>query len=197
MGVLGDRAIGMVLVAMSTVYFAVVIVGVLFLVARRYGVAPLRLARDSALSVLFNLLAFAVLYRSFGIGLEHCIGPAESDPTASLYFSMVTFSTLGYGDFRPCEVTRVWAASQAILGNLHLAIIVASAFLVVEIGGPNKDERDELRGWFSPDQPPPPVIEGKTPPPSKERASAAPSGESGQKNEERAADADNGREQHE
>jgi len=50
----------------------------------------------------------------------------------AVYFSAVTFSTLGYGDFRPCEVARIWAAGQAILGNLHLGLIVGAAFFFVQ-----------------------------------------------------------------
>lgn len=122
---------GFVLVAISVIYFAVVIVGVLFLVATRHGVAPIRLARDGVISMFLNLMAFSVLYRNYGISLtDTCIGPETTEAISSIYFSMVTFSTLGYGDFRPCDVTRLWAASQAIVGNLHLAILVAAAFLV-------------------------------------------------------------------
>ncbi|MEX0339360.1 MAG: ion channel, partial [Arenibacterium sp.] len=97
----------------------------------RHGVTPVRLARDGAISMLLNLMAFSILYRTFGISLtDSCIGPETTQASSALYFSMVTFSTLGYGDFRPCDVTRLWAASQAIIGNLHLAVLVAAAFLV-------------------------------------------------------------------
>ncbi|MEM9939866.1 MAG: ion channel [Pseudomonadota bacterium] len=46
------------------------------------------------------------------------------------YFSTVTFSTLGYGDFNPTPAARWLASSEAIVGNLHLGVLVAAAFLV-------------------------------------------------------------------
>lgn len=128
---IAQTAQGVTVVLLSLVYFAVVIVGVLFLVSTKHGVSPMRLARDGSVSLMFNVLAFSSFYRVTGIGLETpCPKFLATQPLDALYFSMVTVSTLGYGDFRPCEPTRLWAASQAILGNLHLAVLVAAAFLV-------------------------------------------------------------------
>lgn len=44
------------------------------------------------------------------------------------YFSAVTWTTLGYGDFRPSKDARVYAASQAVLGYLYMGILVAKLF---------------------------------------------------------------------
>jgi len=42
------------------------------------------------------------------------------------YYSFVTISTLGYGDVAPItQLARSWAAMEAILGQLYLAIVVA------------------------------------------------------------------------
>ncbi len=41
-----------------------------------------------------------------------------------LYFSVVTFTTLGYGDFRPPDELRVWAASEALFGASLMALFV-------------------------------------------------------------------------
>ncbi len=44
----------------------------------------------------------------------------------SLYFSLVTLSTLGYGDIVPASPTaRTFAAIEAIMGQLYLAVLVA------------------------------------------------------------------------
>ncbi len=41
-----------------------------------------------------------------------------------LYFSMVTFTTLGYGDMKPIEAIRIWAATEAMLGAFLMALFV-------------------------------------------------------------------------
>lgn len=43
-----------------------------------------------------------------------------------LYYSYVTLTTLGYGDITPgTSIARSWAAMEAIVGQLYLAVIVA------------------------------------------------------------------------
>jgi hypothetical protein len=83
-----------------------------------------------ALSLIFS---FAVLYFTFGIkGPEH---PIRLNPDLSffpnlaifleaLYFSVVTFTTLGYGDISPIGITRVFATVEAFLGSFSLAFFV-------------------------------------------------------------------------
>ena len=43
----------------------------------------------------------------------------------SLYFSLITFTTLGYGDFRPLEgCGRILAGSEAFIGAFMMALFV-------------------------------------------------------------------------
>jgi len=43
----------------------------------------------------------------------------------SLYFSLITFTTLGYGDFRPLEgIGRILAGSEAFIGAFMMALFV-------------------------------------------------------------------------
>jgi voltage-gated potassium channel Kch len=42
----------------------------------------------------------------------------------SLYFSVVTFTTLGYGDISPVGVARFIAAFEAFLGSFTMALFV-------------------------------------------------------------------------
>lgn len=120
-----------IVASLSVVYFAVVLVAVIFLTSHKFRVDPVRLALDGALSALFMTLSFATLYRHWGISLNAGCDMAFR-PLDSVYFSAVTFTTLGYGDFRPCEWARLPAAGQALLGNLHLGIIVGAAFFLAQ-----------------------------------------------------------------
>jgi hypothetical protein len=49
----------------------------------------------------------------------------------SLYFSVVTFTTLGYGDIQPLGWCRVVAASQALCGILFTPLFIAFLFGVI------------------------------------------------------------------
>jgi hypothetical protein len=87
---------------------------------------PQRLFTDTLLSSLLTMLSFAQLFRSRGIQLT--IGSDDPAVLDHLYFSVVTFSTLGYGDFAPLEATRLYAGFLAILGNMHLGMLVGALF---------------------------------------------------------------------
>lgn len=127
-------------VVFSVVYFLWVVVGVIFLTSEDFRPNPRRLATDTTISIVFSIVAFALVYRLGGISLEAgCVG--DHTPRDFAYVSAVTFSTLGYGDFRPCPDIRLIAAFQAIFGNLHLGLIVGSAFfLAQERGGASEKQ---------------------------------------------------------
>ena len=78
---------------------------------------------------LLNVLLFAGVYFSFGI--EVGVDSNTNEPIIStgsyvdsIYFSIVTWTTLGYGDFKPTENLRLIAAIQAFLGYIYMAILV-------------------------------------------------------------------------
>ncbi|MGB0844002.1 MAG: ion channel [Alphaproteobacteria bacterium] len=116
-------------VGLSLLYFVWVVVRVLLIRSKTFIVNPRRLFFDCLISTLFTIVAFSFVYRAFGI-----IGPDGIAPSILdyLYFSAVTFSTLGFGDFRPETASRLFAGSQAILGNLHLGIIVGATFAAAQ-----------------------------------------------------------------
>lgn len=128
--IISQRIFGLFFVATSIVFFAVVVVGVIFLTSERFRPNPIRLALDGALSIFFSILSFAVFYRTVGLKIDgNC---QETYSAEAVYFSAVTFSTLGYGDISPCAPQRLVAASQAIRGNLHLGLIVGIAFFFAD-----------------------------------------------------------------
>jgi hypothetical protein len=78
----------------------------------------------AALAVMMILFAYAGIYRIVGIvdTSAHAVSHGAAD---CLYFSIVTFTTLGYGDFYPEPATRLVAASEAIAGYFSFAAFIA------------------------------------------------------------------------
>jgi hypothetical protein len=55
----------------------------------------------------------------------------------TFYFSVVTWTTLGYGDLTPSKDCRPWAATEAMLGSWTMALIVAALVTVIRYRSPN------------------------------------------------------------
>lgn len=80
---------------------------------------------------IFGWCGFLLLFCSFIYWLSKgvfqvmgtCLLPVESYWN-NLYFSVVTFSTLGYGDFRPIGKIRVLASIEALLGIFFIALFI-------------------------------------------------------------------------
>lgn len=94
-----------------------------------YGEEPLRV-------VIFSnviIFAFAILYFFAGVLFsgdllvyQYDAGFDQNCVTFfnSLYFSVVTFTTLGYGDLTPLGLSRFFAACEALIGSFTLALFV-------------------------------------------------------------------------
>lgn len=94
-----------------------------------YGEQPIRVVAFSC----FTILSFATVYffsgvnfagdiRSFDLRLG--FGQNLQTYLDSVYFSIVTFTTLGYGDIIPYGLSRVFAAAEALMGSFTLALFV-------------------------------------------------------------------------
>lgn len=68
---------------------------------------------------------FAAAYGAFGYN-DNCVVGAEG-PADILYFSYVTFTTVGYGDMAPTGLCRALAVSEAVTGYILLGMFVAAA----------------------------------------------------------------------
>ncbi|WP_448569953.1 ion channel [Thalassotalea ganghwensis] len=94
-----------------------------------YGEAPLRIV---GISLMFIFLC-ALLYAYTGLNYQGKV--LSYDAAASLtenfslflsclYYSVVTFTTLGYGDFTPVGISRAIAAIEAFTGSFTIALFV-------------------------------------------------------------------------
>lgn len=97
------------------------------------------------LGFVLLLLTSGSLIQSFGgLYAEHGIISPEGEivrrddgdqthgEADCLYFSIVTFTTLGYGDFRPTPQCRMFAATEAVLGYIYFGLTVAILFDLVQ-----------------------------------------------------------------
>ncbi|WIY27283.1 potassium channel family protein [Parasedimentitalea psychrophila] len=133
-----------ILLLWSTAYFILVVATIPFLTSHHFWPNPIRLATDATVSITQTIFAFAITYRIYGIS-----GPSEELAPSTwdhLYFSAVTFSTLGYGDFRPDAAARGFAAFQSIVGNLHLGMIVGVAFFAAQPERSDNHRNDDTTG---------------------------------------------------
>ena len=66
-------------------------------------------------------------YTVGGVGVTELLNQAGSEGFSELvYFSFVTFTTLGYGDMVPANsISGMLSASEAVVGQLYVAIFVA------------------------------------------------------------------------
>jgi Ion channel len=74
---------------------------------------------------------FAVLYAELGITSSLAPGAEVRDFWTCLYFSVTTFTSLGFGDFVPTAETRLIAAVEALTGYVLLGLSVACAFFLL------------------------------------------------------------------
>lgn len=73
------------------------------------------------------LMAFGWMYQILGIVDTTQPGnPVTNQFSLCVYYSIVTFTTLGYGDFQPQGPVRVLAAMQALTGYLILGILAST-----------------------------------------------------------------------
>jgi len=94
-----------------------------------YGEDPLRIVGFSMLLILFC----AILYTFTGLNyqgeyLAYSVEQTTNENVnfflSSLYYSVVTFTTLGYGDFTPVGISRAIAAVEAFTGSFTIALFV-------------------------------------------------------------------------
>jgi len=77
------------------------------------------------ISAISIILIFTFLFMSSGISDTGIGSSISKNFLDCVYFSVITFTTLGYGDFRPLEGwSRIFAGSEAFIGALMMALFV-------------------------------------------------------------------------
>jgi Ion channel len=105
---------------------------------------------DGLVGAIFGYLliaaAWSLLFRQLEIlhpGSFDLAG-GDRDPQL-LYFSLITITTVGYGDVLPLTaVARIWAALEAVVGTLYIAILIGRIVGELRFGrsaAPGEDHR--------------------------------------------------------
>ncbi|GAA3934923.1 ion channel [Litoribacillus peritrichatus] len=94
-----------------------------------YGEKPLRVVLFSMTLILFCAITYFFLGISaggsmLGFSVASSFGNNFMAFANCLYYSVVTFTTLGYGDFTPVGPSKVMAAIEAFAGSFTMALFV-------------------------------------------------------------------------
>ena len=84
-----------------------------------YGERPARVFA----SFLITILGFALIYMNLSL-VSVDEGILHYDFGNALYFSVVTFTSLGYGDIRPVGMAKLFAGVEALLGIFLISLFV-------------------------------------------------------------------------
>ncbi len=76
------------------------------------------------LAVIVSIVCHGLIYSKIGLVPAEVGKVVQPDLVDGLYFSIVTFTTLGHGDFVPREGYRLVSALQALYGYLFLGGLV-------------------------------------------------------------------------
>ncbi|MBL4940223.1 MAG: pentapeptide repeat-containing protein [Colwellia sp.] len=94
-----------------------------------YGEAPLRIIGLSLCIIIICAILYSFTGLSYQGDMISVSTPQDFSENlsaflSSLYFSVVTFTTLGYGDITPVGVSRTIAAIEAFTGSFTIALFV-------------------------------------------------------------------------
>ena len=82
--------------------------------------------------LILVMLYFALVYRASGIidsSTGELMKPGWLD---AIYFSVVTWTTLGYGDFRPTDDTKIWVMVEALMGYVFMGLFLAKILFLAK-----------------------------------------------------------------
>ena len=83
-------------------------------------------------TMVILVMSYADIYASSGLVIDMTARPEPIPITTrhdAVYFSVVTWTTLGYGDLVPQGFCRTLAASEALIGNIFLGSFIVLLFM--------------------------------------------------------------------
>ncbi|ELS0752567.1 two pore domain potassium channel family protein [Vibrio vulnificus] len=89
---------------------------------RNNTLSPIRTVFYLNVVMLIIIIQYARIY---------CELEVTTDFLSALYFSVITWTTLGYGDISPVGQARFFAATQAMIGYVYMGIVVAQIFHLI------------------------------------------------------------------
>ncbi|UVO30399.1 potassium channel family protein [Bradyrhizobium arachidis] len=95
-----------------------------FIGFRIHDLGPKRTVLALLIQSVTLIFVFAGIYRGFGLLYAGNPTPLVDDWQSALYFTIITWTTLGYGDFTPPPELRLIAAIQVLLGYAFFGILV-------------------------------------------------------------------------
>jgi len=93
-------------------------------------------------NILYSIIVYAILY--YRSGLIQNGNLIEISFLQSLYFSVTTWTTLGYGDFAPPEHMQLVTSIEALSGYFSMAIFIALLALWLNDAFKSGGNRDEI-----------------------------------------------------
>lgn len=93
------------------------------------------------ISMLIVLAGFSSIYEHTGLIEGNTV--VKGDGNLAIYFSAVTWSTLGYGDIQPAADSRAIAAAQAMIGYVYMGLLT-TVILSWLLGNKNDSPRHEM-----------------------------------------------------
>ena len=136
--------------AFLTVFFVVIVIGLFFHLKNALVITTSHLYTAVNIYLLLAILWFA-LYSAidnfYPAAIQHNNPAVKDHLSGLLYFSLVTLSTIGYGDIVPIgDEARMLAALEGMTGVLYIAITVA--ILVSSFRGRGQGESPYLPSRF-------------------------------------------------
>lgn len=110
---------------------------------KSHDLGPLPLLVALVAHSLAIIVIFAGIYRGYGLLYSGICDEAlyaksqdvctsrSNDWISPLYFSVVTWTTLGYGDFTPPHALRLVAAGEALFGYVFFGMVVGVATAII------------------------------------------------------------------
>jgi hypothetical protein len=142
--------------AVDAVAAFLLVIGALFTILRRFAAHPLITGQSVLAAICVYLLiglGYAAVYGFIGaVDPTGLFGPQTGAGTSviRMYYSFITMTTVGYGDFVPyADTTRMIAVTEALIGQVYLVTIVA---LLVSQVGHRRPKRDGADPAVSPDR---------------------------------------------